>query len=62
MRRALGDGQLGMVPWLLLSERGSSMVLDQLLTQKEEGDLEPGPLWVLFLSHAWGAMVFIQGT
>lgn len=46
------------VPWLPLSERGRSEVLDQLLTQKEGGALESGPLWVLFLSLRLGVLWF----
>lgn len=54
MRRSLGAGQVGGGPWLMLSERGSSQVLDQLLTQ-ERVDLEPEPLWALFPSPRLGS-------
>lgn len=50
-------------PWLLLSEKRCSKILDQLLTQKEGGDLESGPLWgFVSLSQCWGTLTFIQGT
>lgn len=52
MTRSLGAGQVGRGPWLLLSERRSSKVLDQLLTQ-EGVDLESEPLWAVSLSQAW---------
>lgn len=44
--------------WLLLSERESSKILNQLLTQKEGRDLGSGPLWALFPSPRLGAPWF----
>ena len=50
-------------PWLLLSEKRCSKTLDQLLTQKEGGDLESGLLWgFVSLCQCWGTLAFIQGT
>lgn len=48
---------------MLLSEKRCSKILDQLLTQKEGGDLESGPLWgFVSLSQCWGTLALIQGT
>lgn len=58
MRRPLGAGQGGGRPWLPLSKRESYKFLDQLLAQKQGGDLESGPLWALFPSPRLGAPLF----
>lgn len=63
MRRPLGVGQVGGASWLLLPERGHSKVLDQLLTQKEKGDLGSEPcVGSTSFPRAWGTLALIQGT
>lgn len=61
MRRPLGAGRVGGASWLLLSEREHSKVLEQLLTQKEKGDLESGPCVGSTSFHqAWGTLPFTR--